>query len=937
MSDKKLFLLDAMALIYRAHFAFIKTPRINSKGVNTSAVFGFTNFLLDLLNKEKPTHLAIAFDMPGPTFRHEQYPAYKAQRDEVPEDIITAIPLTKRLCRALNIPLVEMAGYEADDLIGTLARRAESHGYKTYMVTPDKDYAQLVTDNILLYKPGRSGGEVEILDPKGVEESMGVPPALVPDFLGLKGDAVDNIPGVPKVGDKTAIELIKEFGTVENIIARAADIRKNSIRETVITHAEQGLLSKKLAIIITDAPVSWEEKDLAIGNPNRDELIELLQELEFKATAERILKSALMQSDDAPVQRDLFGNATESQPTETLSEEPGAETEPLSFESGFKKLSDREHQYQLLETKEEIQAVIDRVRVAGQFCFDTETTSLDPLTTELVAFTLSIKPHEAWLIHFPEGEKKTNEDKLNLLRQILESNELLKIGQNLKFDILVLRTAGVNVAGPFYDTMLASYIINPDKPHGMDAMSRELLEYDPISITELIGKKGKGQLSMRHVALPKLVDYACEDADITLALQQVMNPALDEGRLRTVFEEVEMPLMPVLAQMEFTGIKVDEAALFQYSKDLESEMNVMERRIYDLAGMKFNINSPRQLGEILFTKLGLGGGKKTKTGQLSTKEEVLVELAAEHELPAVILRYRKFGKLKSTYVDALPALINGRTGRLHTTYAQAVAATGRLSSNNPNLQNIPIRSEEGREIRKAFIPEAGFTILSADYSQVELRIMAALSGDESMREDFLQGHDIHRATASRVFGVPLAEVTDDMRSKAKMVNFGIIYGISAFGLAQRLRIPRGEASEIIKAYFEKYPGIKAAMDASVAFAREHGYVETLSGRRRYLPDIHSQNNTIKGFAERTAINTPVQGTAADLIKVAMIAIHHEIKHRKLQSRMLLQVHDELVFEAHESEVEQLSALIRDKMENALPMSVPMKVEIGTGINWLEAH
>lgn len=936
MAEKKLFLLDAMALLYRAHFAFIKAPRVTSTGMNTSAIFGFTNSILDILNKEQPTHLGVAYDLPGPTFRHEEFPEYKANREEQPEDLTVAIPYSKKLLKALNIPILEMSGYEADDLIGTLAKKAETHGYTVYMVTPDKDYAQLVTKDVYLYKPSRMGNGIEILNPDMVKENMGIWPDKVADFLGLKGDKVDNIPGIPKIGDKTAVELIDQFGSVEEIVKRAEEIEKKSIRETVMEFGQQGLLSKRLATIITDAPIPWEEEDLKIGNPDREATLEILQELEFRTMAQRLLTSAIFGGEEQAAQRDLFGNVIAGSGSGQMISSLTAAPIEMDIPSYHTTLVDGKHEYVLVKTAEDLAQMVKEIEAAGEFCFDTETTSLDPMLAELIAMTLSTKENHAWLIHFPAKDKKAMEQ-LNVVKPLLESDTLLKIGQNLKYDMLVLRNYGITVAGPMFDTMLANYVINPDAKHSMDAMSRDLLNYDPISITELIGKKGKGQLSMRDVPLDKLVDYACEDADITLKLRNVLSPKLKSDNVEGVFDQVEMPLVPVLTDMEFAGIKIDQNALADYSKELELEMEKAEKEIYKLAGLKFNINSPKQLGEIIFDKLKLGKGKKTATGQYSTKEEVLAELADQHDLPALVLRFRQLGKLKSTYVDALPELVNPKTGRIHTTYSQAVTATGRLSSNNPNLQNIPIRTQEGREIRKAFIPAEGFKILSADYSQVELRLMAHLSEDEGMLEAFQTGQDIHRATAAKVFGVTPEEVDGTMRSKAKMVNFGIIYGISSFGLAQRLKISRHEGKEMIDAYFAKYPNVKAYMDRSIELAREKGYAETILGRRRYLPDINSANQTIRGFAERNAINTPVQGSAADLIKVAMIHIQNALKEGKFKSQMLLQVHDELVFEAWEPEIEQLKALVKEKMEHAMNFLVPMEVEVGVGDNWLQAH
>ncbi|MEM0995791.1 MAG: DNA polymerase I [Bacteroidota bacterium] len=933
MAEKKLFLLDAYALLYRAHFAFIKNPRLNSKGENTSAVFGFVLTLLGIIEKERPTHLAVAFDLSGPTFRHEMFPEYKANREEMPEDIRMGIPMARRLLKALNIPILQWEGYEADDVIGTISKRAEKNGFQVFMVTPDKDYAQLVTENVFLYKPSRAGNGIEIYDREMVEKKFGVPPEHVVDFLGLKGDKVDNIPGIPRVGDKTAAQLINAFGTVEEIIARAEEITKPSIRKTVTENAEQGRLSKVLATIETEVPMPFDEDHCKIGDPDREATTEIIAELEFRNTGNRILNSPIFRGhpDEA---KDLFGNPVAGSAPSTAA---GATTDAAPAEEpSYETIESRAHNYIHVKTDAELAQVIADVKAAGSFCFDTETTGLNPMAAEIIALTVSLAPGTAYMVYFPEGDTESLQQ-LETLKEILESTEIVKVGQNLKYDMLLLKNYGVDVCEPLYDTMLAHYVVNPDLAHGMDAMARELLNYQPVSIVSLIGKKGKKQLSMRDVPLDKLLEYACEDADITLAIKEKLDPAVDAGNVRKVLETVELPLVPALTQVEFNGVKVDEGFLREYSKELETEMLKIEQEIYNMAGREFNINSPKQLGEIIFDELKLGKARKTRTGQYSTREEELVKLADKHDFPAYVLRYRKLGKLKSTYVDALPALVNEKTGRIHSTLSQAVTATGRLSSNNPNLQNIPIRTDEGREIRKAFIAEDGYTFMAADYSQVELRLMAELSQSPAMLEAFLEKQDIHRATAARVFGVGMDDVDGDMRAKAKMVNFGIIYGISAFGLAQRLKIRRSEAAEIIDSYFATYPQVKAYMDASIDQARDHGYAETIMGRRRYLPNINSGNATVKGFAERNAINTPVQGSAADLIKIAMINIYREMKQRKLKSRMILQVHDELVFEAHKDEIEELSVLVKDLMENAVDFKVPMEVEIGLGKNWLEAH
>lgn len=932
MAEKKLFLLDAFALIYRAHFAFIKNPRMNSQGQNTSALFGFINSLIQVLEKERPTHLSVVFDPPGPTFRHDMFPEYKANREETPEDIRYAVPIIKALIRACNIPCLEVEGFEADDVIGTLAKRAEKNGFDVYMVTPDKDYAQLVTENIFLYKPSRMGNGIEIYDPAKVEEKFGVGPEFVADFLGLKGDKVDNIPGIPRVGDKTAVLLIKEFGTVEEIVARAEEITKKSIKASVIENGKQGIFSKELATINIEVPVEFDEDHLKLGGGDPAATVAIMDELEFRRTKERLLGTVLF--GNSPQQKDLFGNPVAGA---TPVYSPVSPPMPVAEEATtqFETIETRDHNYIHIQDETALNKLIEEIKAKGTFCFDTETTSLNAMRAELVALTISLEPGTGYLIHFEEGDN--NPAFLQALKPVLESKEIVKVGQNIKYDTLTLRKYGVNVREPIFDTMLAHYVVNPDRKHNMDDMARDMLGYEPVSITTLIGKKGKNQLSMRDVELEKLVDYACEDADITLALKDKLEPELDEYGVRKVLEKVEHPLVPVLTDVEFAGVKIDEPFLNDYSKQLEIEMAQAEKDIYRLAGEEFNINSPKQLGLIIFDKLKLAKGSKTKTGQYSTKEEVLVKLASDHDLPAYVLRFRKLGKLKSTYVDALPALVNPDTGRIHSTFSQAVTATGRLSSQDPNLQNIPIRTDEGREIRKAFIATEGHEIMAADYSQVELRLMASMSGDTNMVQDFRDGHDIHRATAARVFGVELEDVTSDMRAKAKMVNFGIIYGISAFGLGQRLKIKRREAAEIIESYFAMYPGVKAYMDESVNKARDMGYAETIMGRRRYLPDINSGNRTLKGFAERNAINTPIQGSAADLIKLAMIEIQREMLEKNFKSRMIMQVHDELVFEAHESEIESLTALVKERMENAYPFDVPMEVEVGRGKNWLEAH
>ena len=922
MPKNKLFLLDAMALLYRAHFAFIKNPRKTSKGLDTSAIFGFTNTLMEIIGKEDPTHLAVAFDGREPTFRHKEFPDYKGHREAMPEDLRTGIPYAYKLLEVLNIPALLLEGYEADDIIGTLAHRMNPDDFDVYMVTPDKDYAQLVRENVFLYKPAYKGGGFDVMGIAEVKDKFGLPPSQIIDFLGLKGDASDNIPGVPKVGDKTAISLLKEFGTVENILENREQITKKSIKATLEEFGDQGLLSKRLATILLEVPIECTEEDLKVGHCDLEALQALMQELEFRNAANRILNSKLnpMRGDGS---RGLEGEELDIRDFQT--------------EAGPQTIENTKHTYKALNTPEERQAFIQKIKDAGKFCFDTETTGLDPMQAELVGIALALKSGEAYYVPTP-ADQEVAKAIAQEFKEVLESEDITKIGQNLKYDILIMRNYDIFVKGPMFDTMLAHYVLKPASKHGMDAMALELLNYTPVSIETLIGKKGKNQLSMRDVEPEKVVEYASEDADITLQLKEKLAP---EIKGNYIFEQIEQPLMPILCDMEYEGIRIDEQALQDYSEDLSQRLVVLEKDIYDHAGEEFNINSPRQLGNILFEKLELGKGKKakkTKTGQYSTNEQILTDLAVRHELPAKILAYRGINKLKSTYVDALPKLVNPKTGRIHTTYSQSVAVTGRLSSNNPNLQNIPIRTTDGREVRKGFIPrDDDHILLSADYSQVELRIMAAMSKDPNMMEAFQQGMDIHRASAARVFGVSPEDVTSEQRSRAKTVNFGIIYGISAFGLSQRMGISRTEASDIIKTYFATYPNIKAYMDQSVEFAKEHGYVETYFGRRRYLPDVHSRNRTVRSFAERNAINSPIQGTAADIIKLAMIRVAAAMKKAELKSKMILQVHDELVFDVYKPELEEIQSLVRENMMNAVAMEVPMEVEMGTGQNWLEAH
>ncbi|MBC6365665.1 DNA polymerase I [Algoriphagus sp. AK58] len=942
MSQKqphKLFLLDAMALIYRAHFAFSKNPRINSKGLNTGVMLGFTNTLLEVLEKEKPSHIAVAFDTKAPTFRHAQYEPYKANRLEQPEDITASIPWVKEIVKAFRIPVLEMDGFEADDIIGTLAKKAEKEHFTVYMMTPDKDYGQIVDDHIFLYKPAFMGNGVDVLGPKQVCEKWDIEHVdQVRDILGLMGDAVDNIPGIPGIGEKTAVKLLKEFGTVEGLIANV-DKLKGKQKENVESFAQQGLLSKELATIKIDVPVEFDEVDLRYDGFDEEKLRAIFSELEFRTLASRIFKDSTGKKAAiaAPAQMDLFG-APSSAPARTEEEETPEEEVSITTPAILDTIHTNVHNYHKIKGKEAVQELVDYLLLQKEICFDTETTDLDAMKAELVGLSFAYIEGEAYYIPVSSDQNETQEI-LELLRPVFENESIIKIGQNIKYDMLVLKNYGLEVKGTLYDTMLAHYLIEPEGKHGMDWLAQQYLNYRPVSITELIGKKGKGQGNMRDVDEDEVTAYAAEDADITLRLKGKLDPIISTNGLEKLFDEVENPLIRVLTDMEFEGVRIDTECLTELSVALEQESKEIEKRVYELAGVRFNLASPKQLGEVLFEKLKLDPkAKKTKTGQYATGEEILSKLADEHEIAQAILDHRQMVKLKSTYVDALPTMINPKTGRIHTTYNQFVAATGRLSSINPNLQNIPIRTDRGREIRKAFVPrDKDHVLLSADYSQIELRLMAAFSQDESMLEAFKNGRDIHATTAAKIFKVPLEEVTSDMRRKAKTANFGIIYGISAFGLAQRLSIPRTEAKEIIDAYFTEFPAVKEYMDGAIEKARKHEYVETILGRRRYLRDINSRNMTMRGFAERNAINAPLQGSAADLIKVAMIHVHDWMKKEKIKSKMILQVHDELVFDAHKDEVDLLKKHIPGLMSNAIKLPVPIEVEVGVGSDWLQAH
>jgi DNA polymerase-1 len=933
-TTKKLFLLDAYALIFRAYYAFIKNPRVTSKGLNTSAIFGFLLALEEILQKQKPTHIAVVFDTPTPTFRHEMFEAYKANRDETPEDIKKAVPYIKRLIEAYRIPVIDFPGFEADDVIGTLARKASEKGFTTYMMTPDKDFAQLVTENIFMFKPSRSGNESMVWGPDEIKKEFSVrQPLQVIDILALMGDTADNIPGAPGVGPKTAEKLIAEFGSVEELFLNTEKL-KGKLKEIIENNKAQIELSKKLATIEQNVPVELDEKALETEKPDAEKLKALFEELEFRTIAAKILadigkpvmQEKVPETEQQKVQQqgDLFQGTLFSS-----SSTPSA--------SGLRTIENTDHNYILVEEPGHLKDLIATLSGLKEFCFDTETTSIDPLAAEIVAIAFSWEKGTGYLVHFPESGKATH-DLLEIIKPVLENPGIGKIGQNLKFDIQVLRNYGIEVKGQLFDTMIAHYLLEPDMRHNMNILSESFLSYSPVHIEALIGDKGAGQKNMRSVAVDKLKEYAVEDADITFQLKNIFEPKIKEGGLENLSRTIEMPLIPVLAGMERSGVRLDLEDLKAITINLREDIISLEKEIYVLAGTEFNISSPKQLGDILFIRLKLDDkARVTKSRQFSTNEEILQRLTTKHPIVDKVLEYRGLKKLLSTYVDALPLLVDKKTGRIHTSYNQAVAATGRLSSNNPNLQNIPVRDERGREIRKAFVPEDGHIFLSADYSQIELRLMAHLSKDAGMIADFLSGNDIHAATASKIFGVAISDVTREMRSRAKTANFGIIYGISSFGLSERLTIGRKEAKELIDGYFSSYPGVKTYMDESISKAREKGYVTTMFGRKRYLPDIQSQNQVVRGNAERNAINAPIQGSAADIIKLAMINIDRRLKDEKFRSRMILQVHDELIFEAENSELERLKDMVLNEMSNAAALDVPLKVDWGTGKSWFEAH
>jgi DNA polymerase-1 len=949
-AQKRLFLLDAYALIFRGYYAFIKNPRINSKGMDTSAIMGFMNSLMDVIKREKPDHLAVAFDKGGSDYRFEMYQEYKAHRDETPEAIKIAVPYIQELLKAMHIPIVEKAGFEADDLIGTLAKQAEKEGFQVFMVTPDKDFAQLVSENIFMYKPARMGNDIEIWGIPEVLEKFEIErPDQIIDFLGMMGDAADNIPGLPGVGEKTAKKFLAEFGTLENLLANTHQL-KGAIKDKIEANKELGLLSKKLATILLDCPVTFDADDYELSKPDVEKTDALFQELEFRQmkaqfdklfgtgkeydeidsnentaeTPQAVKKVPIKKSNDE--QFDLFGFSDESDA-------------PAMQHSYYATLENTPHFYQTIQGDLPTKLLLQNLLGQTSVCFDTETTGLDALNAELVGLSFSFEKGKGFYVPFPENQEEA-QALIEKFRPFFENEIIEKIGQNLKYDLKILSNYNIQVKGKLFDTMIAHYLINPDMRHNMDVLSETYLKYTPKSIETLIGKKSKGQLSMRDVLLEEIKEYAAEDADITLQLKQHFQPILEKVGTKKLFDEIEIPLLPVLADMEKEGIRLDVDFLKSMSVDMQKDIDAFEQQIYETAGEKFNLASPKQLGSILFDKLKIGGAKqkKTKTGQYATGEEVLSYLAHEHQIVRDILEWRQMVKLQSTYIDALPNQVDKKTGRVHTDYMQTVAATGRLSSNNPNLQNIPIRTERGRLIRKAFIArDENYSLLSADYSQIELRIIAALCGEENMIKAFQNNEDIHKSTAAKVFNVPLDQVTKEQRSHAKTVNFGIIYGVSAFGLSNQTNLSRKESAELIEAYYQTYPKLKSFMSSQVDFARENGYVETISGRRRYLKDINSANAIVRGGAERNAVNAPIQGSAADIIKIAMINIHKKLTAEHWKSKMLLQVHDELVFDVHNSELESIQPMIKHEMENAFKMAVPLDVEIGWGKNWLEAH
>ncbi len=951
MSQKRLFLLDAYALIFRGYYAFIKNPRINSKGMDTSAVLGFMNSLMEVIKKEKPDHLAVAFDKGGSDYRYELYQEYKAHRDETPEAIKIAVPYIQQFLQAMHIPIIEKAGFEADDLIGTLAKQAEKEGYQVFMVTPDKDYAQLVSENIFMYKPARAGNDIEIWGVPEVLEKFEIEhPEQVIDFLGMMGDSADNIPGFPGVGEVTAKKLLKEFGSMENLLENT-DKLKGALKDKIENNKELGLLSKKLARILLDCPVTFNADDYELSKPDIEKTDALFIELEFRQLKTQFDKlfgsgkeydeidTATLNGDTAEPAKTPKKAAPKNENQFDLFGFSDDETDAPQASSYYNTLANTEHLYQVVQGDLPVKLLLQQLLKQASVCFDTETTGIDALNAELVGMSFSFEKGKAYYVPFPEDQTQAGE-LAEKFRPFFEHESIEKIGQNMKYDIKVLKKYGIQVIGPCFDTMIAHYLINPDMRHNMDVLSETYLKYAPQSIETLIGKKGKNQKSMREVALEEIKEYAAEDADVTFQLKQHFQPILEKVGTKKLFDEIEIPLVQVLADMESEGIKLDVDFLKGMSKDMDEEIKQIEKKIYETAGEQFNLASPKQLGDVLFEKMKIGGSKqkKTKTGQYATGEEVLSYLANEHPIVQDILEWRQMVKLQSTYIEALPLQVDPKTQRVHTDYMQTVAATGRLSSNNPNLQNIPIRTERGRLIRKAFIArDENYTLLSADYSQIELRIIAALSGEENMIKAFQNHEDIHRSTAAKVFHVPAEEVTKEQRSNAKTVNFGIIYGVSAFGLSNQTNLSRSESAALIEAYYQTYPKLKNYMQQQVDFARENGYVQTVLGRRRYLKDINSANAVVRGAAERNAVNAPIQGSAADIIKIAMINIHQKLTSENWKSKMLLQVHDELVFDVHVSELEQIKPMIKHEMENAFKLAVPLEVEMGTGADWLAAH
>ena len=920
----KLFLLDAYALIYRAYYAFIKSPRINSKGFNTSAILGFVNTLEELLRKENPTHIGVAFDPSGPTFRHEAYEKYKAQREETPEAIRLSVPIIKDIIRAYHIPILEVSGYEADDVIGTLATEAGKQGITTYMMTPDKDYGQLVSDKIFMYRPKYGDKEFEVLGVEEVKAKYDISyPGQVIDMLGLMGDASDNIPGCPGVGEKTALKLIAEFGSIENLLEHT-DQLKGALKTKVETNKEMIIFSKFLATIKIDVPIELKMEELVREEANEEELRKIFEELEFRNLIDRIFKTEKKQVNVAPQQGDLFAEFT-----------PNGQVEEKY--SNLTRLESLNYDYQLIDNEDKRRVFVQNMLTYDIISLDTETTGIDPIVAELVGMSFSVAENQAYYIPVPPKREEALKI-VNELRPIFENEKSLKVGQNIKYDMLVLQNYGVEVKGKLFDTMVAHYVLQPELRHGMDYLAEIYLNYQTIHIDELIGAKGKSQLNMRDLFPEQVYKYACEDADVTLKLKNILEKELKENGIEDLFYNIEMPLVRVLAYIERNGMRLDLEALKQTSEDFTARMNGIEKDIYSLAGMEFNISSPKQVGEVLFEKLKVvEKAKKTKTGQYSTSEDVLESLRSKHPVVEKILEYRGLKKLLSTYIDSLPLLINPETGKIHTSFNQTVTSTGRLSSSNPNLQNIPIRDEDGKEIRKAFIPDDGCIFFSADYSQIELRIMAHLSEDKNMIDAFLSGYDIHAATAAKVYKIDISEVTKDMRRKAKTANFGIIYGISVFGLAERMAVDRKEAKELIDGYFETYPKVKEYMDKSIEVAKKNGYVETIFHRKRYLQDINSRNAVVRGYAERNAINAPIQGSAADIIKVAMVNIYNRFKKENVQAKMILQVHDELNFSVPVNEKELVEQIVIEEMERAYKMHVPLKADCGWGKNWLEAH